>query len=96
MKRQVIDLDPTYLPKKTHSDPSLQHVYASTESSWPKVWDAALDKGPFGTSSTLAMSKLFSLRTTLNNLYPVSDASLSNHFIATHTDLAISADDCVH
>lgn len=46
MKCQVIDLDSASLLNKSHSDASLQHVYAvaaSSESSWPKVWDETLD-----------------------------------------------------
>ena len=106
IKRQVIDQDFTFQLNLAASDPSLRHVHAvavSSESSWPKVWDVAMDRGPSGTSSALAMLKLLSLRPVSNNLCPVpnckisvSDDSLSNHFIVSHTNLSISVEDCVY
>ena len=73
LKHKIIDQDFTFLLDQAASDSSLKQVFfvaVSTESSWPKVWDTALDKGPPGTLSALAMLKLFCLRTIADNQCP--------------------------
>ena len=100
IKSQVIDLDFYSLLNSTKLIPiqSMQHVYAfaaSFESSWPKVLVEALEEGPFGSAQATknhhGQSVLYQ-----NCNTSISDDSLSNHFRATHTDLSILLDECVH
>ena len=63
----------------------LHHVHAvadDPDGCWPRFWDYALDKGPAGTSSALALLKLLSLTS--------SDGKCSHN-----TDLQVSLEDCV-
>ena len=80
----------------------MQAVTASPISSWPKVWDSVLEKGAFGTSCSLALLRLLSLHTHSDNKSPVPNCSyvvgedsLCSHFLADHTTLSITAEQCV-
>ena len=75
---------------------------ASPDCSWPKVWDHALEKGSFGTCCSLALLRLLSLHVFSDNQCPVKNcsltvdkASISAHFIAEHSTLDITIEQCV-
>ena len=88
---------------KLASQRYVQAVAASPISSWPKVWDSALEKGAFGTSCSLALLRLLSLHTYSDNKCPVPNCSyvvgedsLCSHFLADHTTFSITAEQCVY
>ena len=57
VKKEIIQLDFSNLLDAAATHPSqcyVQAVAASSEGSWPKVWDTALEKGTFGTTSCSA------------------------------------------
>ena len=77
-------------------------IAASPEGSWPKVWDTALERGAFGTTCSLAVLRLLSLHPLSDNRCPVADCTLEVgseplcvHFLAAHTNLEITVEDCV-
>ena len=77
-------------------------IAASPEGSWPKVWDTALERGAFGTTCSLAVLRLLSLHPLSDNRCPVADCThevgsepLCVHFLAAHTNLRITVEDCV-
>ena len=81
----------------------VQAVAASPFSSWPKVWDSALEKGAFGTTCSLALLRLLSLHTVYDNecsvpncSYIVGEDSLCSHFLADHTTISITTEVCVN
>ena len=106
VKKEIIQLDFSNLLDAAATHPSqcyVQAVAASSEGSWPKVWDTALEKGTFGTTSSLAMLRLLSLSTFSDNVCPVpncthivSTESPCVHFLAEHTTLQITVDQCIN
>ena len=106
LKHDILDLDFSELFSEAASHPSqcfVQAVAASSEGSWLKVWDAALERGPSGTSSTLALLRLLSLHAFSDRKCPVPDCShitdekdsLCTHFLDSHTSLQMNINQCV-
>ena len=105
LKKEIFEVDFSLLLSEASNHASqhyVQAVAASSISSWPKVWDSALEKSAFGTSCSLALLKLLSLHTHSDNKCPVPNCSylvgedsLSSHFLADHTTLSITAEQCV-
>ena len=67
------------------------------------MWDTALDRGTFGTTCSLAILSLPSLHSLSNNRCPIADCTyevgsepLCVHFLAAHTNLSITGEDCVN
>ncbi len=99
VRKEILDLDFHQLLNEAVSHPSqryVQTVAVSPNSSWPKVWDAALERDPFGTICSLAMLRLLSFSTFSDGLCPVSDClhqfetePLCVHFLSAHTSLSI-------
>ena len=106
LKKEIIEVDFSLLLSEASNHSSqryVQAVAASPISSWPKVWDSALEKGAFGTSCSLALLRLLSLHTYSDNKCPVPNCSyvvgedsLCSHFLADHTTLSITAEQCVY
>ena len=106
LKKEIFEVDFSLLLSEASSHASqryVQAVAASPTSSWPKVWDSALEKGAFGTSCSLALLRLLSLHTLSDNRCPVPNCSyvvgedsLCSHFLADHTTLSITAEQCVN
>ena len=106
LKKEIIEVDFSLLLSEASNHASqryVQAVAASPISSWPKVWDSALEKGAFGTSCSLALLRLLSLHTYSDNKCPVPNCSyvvgedsLCSHFLADHTTLSITAEQCVY
>ena len=97
----IIKEDLSSLLTSAISHPSqryVQAVAASSEGSWPKVWDV------LGTICSLAVLRLLSLHTFSDKKCPVPDCthvvetteSPCVHFLAAHTNLEITVDDCVN
>ncbi len=88
----------------SHPSQCLVHaVAASPLGSWLKVWHTALDNGVHGTCCSLTLLRLLSLSTFSDDRCPVPncsdiihDQSPSAHFLASHTSLSISVDQCVN
>jgi len=105
LKKEIFEVDFSLLLSEASNHASqryVQAVAASSISSWPKVWDSALEKGAFGTSCSLALLRLLSLHTYSDNKCPVPNCSyvvgedsLCSHFLADHTTLSITAEQCV-
>ncbi len=79
LKKDIIDQDYSRLLDEASSAPHLKYIIdvdTSQECSWPKVWDFALDHGPSGTSSVMAMLKLLGLQSFSGNC-PLAPVSLS-------------------
>ncbi len=103
--REILNADLNFLHEEAVSRPSQHYVHivaAGPNSSWPTVWDAALDRGPFGSICCLALLRLLSMFTFSDGLCPVPDCphqiiseSPCIHFLTAHTPLTISIDDCV-
>ena len=106
LKKEIIEVDFSLLLSEASNHASqryMQAVAPSPISSWPKVWDSALEKGAFGTSCSLALLRLLSLHTYSDNKCPVPNCSyvvdedsLCSHFLADHTTLSITAEQCVY
>ena len=61
IKKEILDTHFKMLQSVSATHPSqrmVQKIATSPNSSWPKVWDHALDKGAFGTSCSLALLRL--------------------------------------
>ena len=105
LKKEIIEVDFSLLLSEASNHASqryVQAVAASSITSWPKVWDTALERGAFGTSCSLALLRLLSLHSHSDNKCPVpncshvvGDDSLCSHFLADHTTLSITAEQCV-
>ena len=105
LKKEIFEVDFSLLLSEASNHASqryVQAVAASSISSWPKVWDSALEKGVFGTSCSLALLRLLSLHTLSDNKCPVPNCShvvgedsLCSHFLADHTTLSITVEQCV-
>ena len=64
MKKEILQLDLSLLLSNAASHPSqkfVQAVASSQEGSWLKIWDLALERGVFGTTSTQAVLRALSL-----------------------------------
>ena len=104
-EKEIIKLDHSLLSNATlhPSQRYIQEIAANPEGSWPKIWDSALEKGVFGTSCTLALLRFLSLHTYSDNQCPFANCvhnigteSPCAHFLAAHTNLSATVDDCVH
>ena len=81
----------------------VQAVAASSEGIWLKVWDDALERGPSGTYSTLALLRLLSLHAFSDRMCLVPDCShitdekdsLCTHFLDSHISLQMNIKQCV-
>ena len=100
IKQDLIDLQVSATNHR--SQHFVQVIAASPEGSWPKVWDTALERGAFGTTCSLAILRLLSLHSLSDNRCPVADCThevgsepLCVHFLAAHTNLRITVEDCV-
>ena len=105
LKNDIISMDHSLLLSECDSHPS-QHwvlnIATSTNSSWPKVWDHALERGHFGTLCSQALLRLLSLHVHSDNKCPVDECShyvesesVVDHFLSEHTSLDISAEHCM-
>ena len=64
IKKEILSRDYSLLPTDAAVTPALHHAHAvadDPDGGWPRFWDYALDRGPAGTSSALALLKLLSL-----------------------------------
>ena len=106
MKKEIIKLDHSLLLSNATLHPSQRYIHeiaANPEGIWPKIGDSALEKGIFGTSCTLALLRFLSLHTYSDNQCPFANCvhnigteSPCAHFLAAHTNLSATVDDCVH
>ena len=87
LKKGIIKEDLSSLLTSAISHPSQRYVQASSEGSWPKVWDAALERGVFVTICSLAVLRLLSLHTFSDKKCPVPDCT---HVVET------TESPCVH
>ena len=104
VKRTIVDLDFVKLKSEIGAVPVMKHlldVETNKAGSWLKVWDFALDYGPSGTSSALALLKLLCLKF-FSNKCPIKSCGqdigenlAGEHFISTHTSIDASLSDCV-
>ena len=104
IKKEILDTDFKILQSvsATHSSQRMvQKVATSPNSSWPKVWDHALDKGALGTSCSLALLRLLSLHVHSDNQCPIKSCSktiekdaVGAHFLKEHTSLDITIGQC--
>ena len=103
--REILDKDISLLLSESETHPSqlLVHCIASsTDCSWPRIWDHALEKGAFGTTCSLAILRLFSLHVFSDNNCPfsgcsqtVTNSEIVAHFLSSHTALNFTARQCV-
>ncbi len=71
------------------------------ECSWPKIWDLALDRGPWGTSCAQAILKVLGLQS-FTGICPFGSCEhnimdgyhLGAHFLSAHTNLSATLSDC--
>ena len=99
MKKENLDKDISLLlsESESHSSQLLVHCIASsTDCSWPRIWDHALEKGAFGTTCSLAILRLFSLHVFSDNNCPFSGYRYQQRdccsFLSSHTALNFTAE----
>ena len=61
IKNKILERDWSLLESSTHPSQLLVHHIATSQCSWPNIWDHALDYGARGTTCTQALLRLLSL-----------------------------------
>ena len=102
IKKDILRLDQSQLLADASSHTSQHYVLAvasSSEGSWLKLWDMALERGVFGTSCILRFLSLHSHSDgscpAPNCSFHVGPESPCAHFLLAHTDLNTSLDSFV-
>ena len=90
LKQEIIKVDFSLTQKQAKDHQSQKYVRdIALNGGWMRVWDAALDQGPSGTITSLAILKLLCKTTFADRRCPVeycayvlpADSSLSDHFL---------------
>ena len=106
LKKDIFQLDLSLLFADASTHPSQQYVHAvatSHDGSWPKLWDIALERGVFGTTSMQSILRFLSLHVNSDGTCPVPNCSFHvgsespcEHFLTAHTSLNISLDNFIY